>query len=80
MFCKKSVFRNVAKLTGKHLCHISFFHRTPLVAASESRDETEPNQNEFLDVALTSYFKIIYWDVFPCAIQEEIFGKTQTKK
>ena len=49
VFCKKGVLRNFAKFTGKHLCQSlffnkvagleisknTFFHRTPLVAASE---------------------------------------------
>ena len=49
VFCKKGVLRNFAKFTGKHLCQSlffnkvagleisknTFFHRTPLVDASE---------------------------------------------
>ena len=27
VFCKKAVIRNVAKLIGKHLCHILFFNK-----------------------------------------------------
>ena len=45
VFCKKGVLRNFTKVTGKHLYQspffnkvavISFFYRTPLVAASKN--------------------------------------------
>ena len=45
VFCKKGILRNFEKFTGKHLCYSlifefckisknTFFHRTPLLAAS----------------------------------------------
>ena len=35
VFCKKGVFRNFAKLTGKHLCQGLFFNKVAAISQPE---------------------------------------------
>ena len=58
MFCKKGVFRNFAKFTGKHLCQSLFFNKVAGEACNFIKKETlvQLFSCEFCEISKNTFF------------------------
>ena len=60
VFCKKGVLRNIAKLTGKHLCQSVFFNK--VAGLCKKRDYGTGVFSEFCEISNNTFFtELLRW-------------------
>ena len=84
VFCKKGVFRNISKLTGKHLCQILFFDR--LMACNFIKKETLPQvfSCEFYKIPKNTFSTehlrwLLLLFIFTCTLTKSLAISTRYK-